>query len=420
MFCPNCGIEIKNPETFCPNCGTRLGKGEWEVPVNVQNELPQTVPAKHKKSAFPKIALAVVPIAAVAAVAGFFVYKQSKVIDLNDYYTLKVTGYNGNGTVELVFDSEKFEDKYKDKLSMNEKKARKWVEKYGDDDYVEESIDSLKSYEPVESMCDTLEQDFYEISPETGLSNGDTVTFKANEDAQEGLEMVYDCKIKNISDYEVEGLKDVEEYDPFADFSVTFKGTNGSGTAEITNPKDELGQELEYSVENNGSLSNGDTVEIDVQNAEDDFVEKYSKVLTGREHSVEVSGLAEPTPTPVPTEAPLEGPALRSDFYKDGQITGTDPNYIIPDSLDRVLSYEDISHLNAKGLSFARNEMMARMGRGFKNQDLANYFNSMPWYQVTVSPDAFDSQALPSIVEANAALMKSEELRLNGGQLYIK
>ena len=65
-------------------------------------------------------------------------------------------------------------------------------------------------------------------------------------------------------------------------------------------------------------------------------------------------------------------------------------------------------------------EMMARMGRGFKNQDLANYFNSMPWYQVTVSPDAFDSQALPSIVEANAALMKSEELRLNGGQLYIK
>lgn len=78
MFCPNCGIEIKNPETFCPNCGTRLGKGEWEVPVNVQNELPQTVPVKHKKSAFPKIALAVVPIAAVAAVAGFFVYKQSK------------------------------------------------------------------------------------------------------------------------------------------------------------------------------------------------------------------------------------------------------------------------------------------------------------------------------------------------------
>ena len=47
----------------------------------------------------------------------------------------------------------------------------------------------------------------------------------------------------------------------------------------------------------------------------------------------------EVTPTPVPTEAPLEGPALRSDFYKDGQITGTDPNYIIPDSLDRVLSY---------------------------------------------------------------------------------
>ena len=30
---------------------------------------------------------------------------------------------------------------------------------------------------------------------------------------------------------------------------------------------------------------------------------------------------------------------------------------------------------------------MARLGRGFKNQDLANYFNSMQWYQATISPD---------------------------------
>lgn len=292
--------------------------------------------------------------------------------------------------------------------------------KYGDDAYVEETVDSLKSYDPLESVCDTLEQDFYEISPDTELSNGQTVTFTCNEAALEGLEMVYDCKFKNLADYEVEGLKDVEEYDPFDDFSVKFKGMDGEGTVEITTPKDELGQELNYTVENDGSLSNGDTAEINVENDENMFVEKYAKVLTRSEYSVEVEGLAEPTPTPVPTEAPLEGPALRSDFYKDGQITGTDPNYIIPDSLDRVLSYEDISNLSAKGLSFARNEMMARLGRGFKNQDLANYFNSMPWYQATISPDVFDSQGLSPTVEKNALLMMAEERRLNGGSLYIK
>ena len=63
-------------------------------------------------------------------------------------------------------------------------------------------------------------------------------------------------------------------------------------------------------------------------------------------------------------------PALQSDFYKDGQITGTDPNYIIPDSLNRELTYADIANLSARGLSFARNEMMARMGRGFKTGKL--------------------------------------------------
>ena len=96
---------------------------------------------------------------------------------------------------------------------------------------------------------------------------------------------------------------------------------------------------------------------------------------------------------------------MQSDFYKDGQITGTDPNYIIPDSLNRELTYADIANLSARGLSFARNEMMARMGRGFKNQELANYF---------------DAQGLPAIVDANAKLMMDEELRLNGGELAIK
>ena len=63
---------------------------------------------------------------------------------------------------------------------------------------------------------------------------------------------------------------------------------------------------------------------------------------------------------------------------------------------------------------------MARLGRGFKNQDLANYFNSIPWYQATISPDVFDSQGLSSTVEKNALLMMAEERRLNGGSLYIK
>lgn len=85
--------------------------------------------------------------------------------------------------------------------------------------------------------------------------------------------------------------------------------------------------------------------------------------------------------------------------------------------MDRYLTYDDISNLTAKGLSFARNEMMARLGRGFKNQELADYFASMSWYQCTVSPEDFDSTVqLSDIVQANADLMLTEEKKMG---MYI-
>ena len=111
------------------------------------------------------------------------------------------------------------------------------------------------------------------------------------------------------------------------------------------------------------------------------------------------------------------GTALQSSFYKDGNITGTSKDYVIPDSMNRYLTYDDISMLSAKGLSYARNEMMARMGRGFKNQELADYFNSMPWYQNMISPEVFDQGTLPDIVQKNANLMLTEEKRMG---MYIE
>ena len=46
MFCPNCGIEIKNPEAFCPNCGTRLPQD-----ISVTNDVQE----KQEKSATRKM-----------------------------------------------------------------------------------------------------------------------------------------------------------------------------------------------------------------------------------------------------------------------------------------------------------------------------------------------------------------------------
>ena len=470
MFCPNCGIEIKNPEAFCPNCGTRLPQDisvtnevsekqeesatremsqekvqpkahreqrEERVYDKTPRNLPKTVQKKHKKSGAGKVIIPVV-IVAVAAGGVFYVHQNKKVIDLNKFYTLTLRGYNGNGFAELTFDSEEFEKEYKDKLTLNEASARKWAEEQQDSDYADTIIEAFQDYDSVETMCDALENNFYTISPNGQLKNGQTVTFECNsQELEDVLEAAFGYEFKDLKDYKVEGLEKVTEYDPFKDLKVTFKGVNGEGTVELENPKDKVGKILEYYVDEEDNLSNGDVITVELQTDADDLLNEDAIYVTQTSKDVVVSGLVEPTPTPIPSPTPTataapaasptpvptvvaSGPALQSAFYKDGQITGTDPNYIIPDSLNRELTYADIANLSARGLSFARNEMMARMGRGFKNQELANYFKSTSWYQETVSPEVFDAQGLPAIVDANAKLMMDEELRLNGGELAIK
>lgn len=54
--------------------------------------------------------------------------------------------------------------------------------------------------------------------------------------------------------------------------------------------------------------------------------------------------------------------------------------YIIPDSNSRYLTKEELYQYDKSSLGFIRNEIFARHGYLFKNEDYRNYFTSMPWY----------------------------------------
>ncbi|MFL1469991.1 YARHG domain-containing protein [Paraclostridium bifermentans] len=54
--------------------------------------------------------------------------------------------------------------------------------------------------------------------------------------------------------------------------------------------------------------------------------------------------------------------------------------YIIPDSSSRYLTKEELYQYDKSSLGFVRNEIFARHGYVFKNEDYRNYFTSMPWY----------------------------------------
>lgn len=71
----------------------------------------------------------------------------------------------------------------------------------------------------------------------------------------------------------------------------------------------------------------------------------------------------------------------------DGEFAVT--GYILPNSSTEYLTWEDYAALSRWELVLARNEIFARHGRRFQNQDIQAYFDSCSWYEGTIAPGGF-------------------------------
>lgn len=80
---------------------------------------------------------------------------------------------------------------------------------------------------------------------------------------------------------------------------------------------------------------------------------------------------------------------------------GSDADYILPESSTRNLTESDIAGLSAKQIRIAINEIFARHGRRFKDQELQAYFDSKSWYKGTVDPDSFSNSVFNSYETKN-------------------
>lgn len=86
-----------------------------------------------------------------------------------------------------------------------------------------------------------------------------------------------------------------------------------------------------------------------------------------------------------------------------------DEDYIIPDSNSRYLTVSDLEDLTADELRIARNEIYARHGRKFDDEDLQAYFNSKSWYTGTIDPDDFTTALLNEYEFENAEFISEYE-----------
>ena len=86
---------------------------------------------------------------------------------------------------------------------------------------------------------------------------------------------------------------------------------------------------------------------------------------------------------------------------------------MIADSNSRYLSSSELSKYSTWELYIARNEIYARHGRGFQNEDLQQDFNRCTWYKKLYEPEEFDDGLLSSLETTNAVTILEVERERN-------
>ena len=84
-------------------------------------------------------------------------------------------------------------------------------------------------------------------------------------------------------------------------------------------------------------------------------------------------------------------------------------DYILPGSDSRYVSVSELEGLSADELRLARNELYARHGRIFQDENLQNYFNSLDWYEPIIEGEDFQESMLNEFEIANRDLIVAYE-----------
>lgn len=92
-----------------------------------------------------------------------------------------------------------------------------------------------------------------------------------------------------------------------------------------------------------------------------------------------------------------------------GKVGENEENYILPYSDSVYYTEGDLSGLSKANLRLARNEIYAKHGREFENEDLKQYFSKQSWYSSYLSAEEFDASVLNEYEKANLDLIISAE-----------
>lgn len=205
-------------------------------------------------------------------------------VNLNNYVTIVAEGCDGYGTAHIEFDEDKFYKDFDKKIKFAKKKSG--------DEYEDVFFEMIESGEitPVEFLKEYLLAGI--ITPKTGLSNGDEVTFSWAID-EEFLPMFKAKFIYDDITEKVKGLDNVKTFDAFGNLQIEFNGLSSEGTATIIKKSGVLKDEC-YTISKDKGLSNGDTIIVSVkQNVVKKIIEGMQQKPEKDTREYVVSGLSD-------------------------------------------------------------------------------------------------------------------------------
>ena len=202
--------------------------------------------------------------------------ESKKTVDINKYVDYSFSGIDTKGTCNIKIDYDK----------MVEENYRAFGLK---SDFTNEDKSEVIKKLKAELQGNISTSDF--------LSNGDSIKFIWNEKNIDKLEDEYPIDIEYSSlDWNVDGLDEVIEIDPFEMLRVSFSGTAPNGTmdmqvlkkAELINESTRPTYTFHYNYDKNSGLRNGDVVTITIADSDDDIEQSgYFAAQRSKEYIVE-------------------------------------------------------------------------------------------------------------------------------------
>ena len=326
MFCENCGKQIPDGSAFCDGCGAKLTQEAAPVAsaqATAPAAAPVAAPAAQAKAPFFATLLAkakaihqknklIFPIAgavAVVAIALVIVFSiLGRQVSMKDYMDVLAEGYDGYGYVSFDFGHTSFGMR-----AVGDKDVKGYdaeLEKEDDFRYMEKgdvSKEYRDNFRDAQKLVDSIEYEvIYPEDKSNGrLSNGDVIKVKIT--CKESYAEDLGLTLQDLTfEYTVEGLKAVTELDILSYFDLVGEGYDGygkvqlkcnySGTKQVGNlilDMTEGNEYISYHYEEEKwtssiypyittdryNKSNGDTVEVQVDYAENYFIESGVKLV---------------------------------------------------------------------------------------------------------------------------------------------